>query len=207
MLLFLAKNKCMWGKDMSSKKKELLFSVAARLFREKGYHEASTREISEVMGVQKSSLYYYVDSKEDLLYKISLDSIKTFIKNAKKVVSDPKKPIAQKILELIATHIKTLVNNVDIHATMLKELDSLSIERREEIVKLRDEYEKIVRGIIEEGVKRGEFRKLNPKIVSFALLGMMNWMMKWYSEDGELSPCEIAKIFSDIFLFGLKIEK
>ena len=69
---------------------------------------------------------------------------------------------------------------------------------------MRDHYERMVRGIIKNGKESGAFRDINEKMTVFALLGMLNWILRWYSPDGEKTPEEIALLWIDIFLNGIK---
>jgi hypothetical protein len=57
--------------------------------------------------------------------------------------------------------------------------------------------------LIKAGIARGEFRRLDSRIVGFALLGAINWIPKWYRPGGELSSQEIAEQFADFFLRSL----
>jgi hypothetical protein len=89
---------------------------------------------------------------------------------------------------------------------MLKELRSLGIDSQRKIIKLRDHYETLFRNVIADGTKEGFFRPVNVKISTFALLGMMNWLI-WYSPNGKMKSEEIARIFSELFVEGLKSAK
>ena len=59
---------------------------------------------------------------------------------------------------------------------------------------------------IQDGIRTGEFRKLDPKIAAFAVIGMANWTSRWYSPSGPKSPEEIAEVIADIALQGLRAE-
>src|SRR5262249_18616502 len=65
-------------------------------------------------------------------------------------------------------------------------------------------YEASLRAIIEEGIKSGEFREdLNVSIVIMALLGMCNWLPRWYRSGGRLSIGEISEVFTAMLLEGI----
>ena len=55
------------------KRRNEIYDVAIQVFNRKGYATASVQEIADEIGVLKGSLYYYIDSKEDLLQGIYLD--------------------------------------------------------------------------------------------------------------------------------------
>jgi hypothetical protein len=60
-----------------------------------------------------------------------------------------------------------------------------------------------VRNLIKAGIARGEFKRQDPRVAGFALLGAINWIPKWYRTEGELSSEAIAEQFADFFLRAL----
>src|SRR5690606_40614148 len=56
-----------------------ILAVAARLFREKGYHATSMQDLAEAVGMNRGSFYYYIRTKEDLLYRVMRDAMCAFI--------------------------------------------------------------------------------------------------------------------------------
>jgi TetR/AcrR family transcriptional regulator, cholesterol catabolism regulator len=58
--------------------KHKIFEEAARLFQENGYLAASMRDLAQRVGLQVSSLYSHIGSKEELLQKICFDSARAY---------------------------------------------------------------------------------------------------------------------------------
>jgi TetR/AcrR family transcriptional regulator len=81
---------------------------------------------------------------------------------------------------------------------------ALSASHYRHITEQRDEYERMMRGIIEAGVRSGVFVPCDPRLVGFAILGALNWIPRWYSPDGPRTPKEIAAAFSEYFVRGLR---
>ena len=80
----------------------------------------------------------------------------------------------------------------------LNEIKSLSPENRGKYTRTRDDYGQHFENIIKEVQADPEsnlFKGLDPKIVNLGVLGMCNWIIKWYRKDGPLSPKEISDIF------------
>ena len=82
-------------------------------------------------------------------------------------------------------------------------LADLLARRSGPVVQKRDAYEGIVRIVIEKGIRAREFAPCDVKIVTFAILGAMNWTARWYRPDGPQSPTEIATKFSNYLVRGL----
>jgi AcrR family transcriptional regulator len=92
------------------------------------------------------------------------------------------------------------------HGTALAlQFDALDARRRNAVVSVRDAYERSLRAVIAEGVERGVFRPVDPKLAAFAILGAMNWMARWYRAGGGASADEIGEEFARLFLEGIRV--
>src|SRR5262245_18247616 len=116
---------------------ERLVVAAARLFREKGYAASTTRDLALEQGILKASLYHHIRSKEDLLYAISLESLRRITEAVADVAAGDG---PDRLRATIETHIETALRDRDLHTTMLVELRSLSPERRAKVRDARDAY-------------------------------------------------------------------
>jgi len=193
--------------ENSSTKKEL-FRVAARLFKEKGYRATSMQDIASQLGIQKPSLYYYISSKEDLLKEIAWVTMKMLIDAIEKIAFSPLSP-REKIEKIIESHVKLICENLDLFTVSLREINPINAETFwSDVVALRDRYENYVRSIIRVGKESGDFKRdMDEKLAGFALLGALNWTIRWYSPQGEKSPEEIANAWKKIFMDGFLAEK
>lgn len=181
-----------------------LYRKAAYLFNKYGYYNTSTRRIGRENRIRESSLYHYIRKKEDLLYNICEQSM-LFSIEAIEPIAKANLICDLKLQKMIEVHLITIAENSNEHSTMLKELRSLRLGNQRKIIKLRDQYEAMFRNVIENGVREGVFRPVNAKISTLALLGMMNWLIHWYSPAGEMKSEDIAKAFSELFIEGLRL--
>jgi TetR/AcrR family transcriptional regulator, cholesterol catabolism regulator len=179
-----------------------LLSTAAGLFWSQGYANTTTRQLSRELGLQKASLYYHMEKKEDLLYSICVESLRHTLSRARAEVAKATSP-RSRIQALIRGHVTSTLEEKDKHATMLTELRSLSPDRRGEVVALRDEYEDFVKSVILEAQRSGVLREdLSAKLLTLGLLDLLNWSIFWFSERGELDSTELADAFAALFLDG-----
>lgn len=179
-----------------------LLDEAAALFASKGYEATSTREIAAALGIQKASLYYHIGSKEELLYNIcrsSLEQIRDDVEAALKEVQDP----MGRIGALICTHVESMLRDQKRHSVAVAEMHLLSHDRLEQVRSLRDDYENLVRAVLQEAQTAGLLRRDIPlKYLCLCLLGLMNRLEIWYRGKGPLSPHEFAQLLDVIFLTG-----
>jgi len=184
-----------------------ILEVAAQLFKEKGFKATSIQDISEKLGLEKGAIYYWIKSKDDILYILIEEEGELFLNMIREIANQKKSP-DEKLEELIKNHIKILANNINKAAVFFLELRSLPEKWKKKILRFRDEYESILRNLIEEGQKSGLIRDdIDPKMIGFAILGVINWVYTWYNPKGQKSPDEIADNFAKIILYGVKKQK
>lgn len=179
-----------------AEKREQIVQAAAALFREKGYHGTSIGDIAARVGLPKGGIYHYIDSKEQLLYEITCRGIRALLPLLRRIRDSHLAP-EPKLREAVRAHIASLAAYRDYVSVFLQEKRALAPEHLKEYVRDRDDVEQIFRDIIREGIEKGCFREVNPKLIAFAILGMCNWVVQWYRVDGESSIEEIAELFAD----------
>ncbi|MHB8618531.1 MAG: TetR/AcrR family transcriptional regulator [Chloroflexota bacterium] len=180
-----------------------LLATAAALFRTKGYAASTTRELAALLGIQNASLYHHIGKKEDLLSDICVDSLRRIDQQVREAIAREDSPVGR-LRALAVTHVNTALADRDQHATMLADLRALSPDRRSEVVKLRDAYEKLVRETIADGQAVGAARSDVPaKYLALGLLNLLNWSIFWFNPEGELSAQELGAILTTIFLDGV----
>jgi AcrR family transcriptional regulator len=180
-----------------------LLNKAAELFAKKGYDLTSTREIALVVGIQKASLYYHIDTKEDLLYAICKSSLKQIRSDVEAAV-DPSTDPLRRIAALSRAHIESMLRDQARHSAALSEMHSLSAGRRAEVVALRDDYEGLVRSVLLDAQKAGALRDDVPvKYLCLGLLGLLNRVVVWFRRSGPLSPSQLGEVFARIYLTGV----
>lgn len=171
--------------------KQAILDAAVRLFQTKGYINTSMDEIAEAVGLTKGGLYHYVDKKGDLLKEIHdqiLDAFFERISDAMGKEDAPEKKIG-KWIEAHATVTHDYLGHLKVFFT---EIDNYSEEMLAATVRKRDQAQGMLIEILLSGISAGKIRAdINPKIVSFLFLGMMNWLYIWYRPRGPLSLEEI----------------
>jgi TetR/AcrR family transcriptional regulator, cholesterol catabolism regulator len=181
-----------------------LLEGAAGLFREKGFDGTTTRELSNLIGVQKASLYYHIESKEDLLYKLCVLTLQDVEATFEECLGLGKDPLGT-LEAIIESYTKLILRDRDRHATMLIEMRSLTEAHRKEVIRTRDRNVALVQGLIEEAQNAGSLkREISSKYYVLALFNLLNWSIFWYSADGEATPEEIARLLESVFFDGAR---
>jgi AcrR family transcriptional regulator len=184
--------------------REDVLAVAAELFRTKGYAATTTRELAAGLGIEKGSLYYHIDSKEEVLYELIASTTNLNLERVEEAARQPGTPV-ERIRRTFAAHITGMHSDTNKNVTALLELRSVDGEQRAELIAVRDRYERVFQDIIEEGQRDGQIRADIPAhLLKLALLSMANYTLIWYRPDGELPAEELAETFTEIFLQGAR---
>ncbi|MBZ5675489.1 MAG: TetR family transcriptional regulator [Acidobacteriia bacterium] len=181
---------------------ERLLDAAVALFSRQGYAATSTREVAALLGMQKASLYYHIQSKEDLLYFICKSSLERILADVESAIQEVPDSL-ERTRVLIVAHVESMLRDKDEHATTLTEMYALSKDRLPQIVALREGYVDLVRSVLYEAQKSGALRDdIDVRYLSLALLGLMNRALVWYRRRGPLSPSQLGELLAAIFLTG-----
>jgi len=177
----------------------LILHTAARVFAKKGYHQASIRDISRATGVSLSGLYYYFDSKEELLFLIQDHCFRMVLDNLDEMLIGVEDPL-RRLRLLVENHLRFFVGNMEETRVLSHEADALTGEFREKVDDLKRRYTGIAGEIIEE--IRPEDSDLDGRVATFALFGMMNWIHTWYRPDRDVPVEKLAEDMTRLFLHG-----
>ncbi len=180
-----------------------ILEAAARVFHQKGYESTSIQDIADSVGILKGSLYYYITSKEDLLYEILQGVHQDALKNLDRIRALEGTAL-QKIRAFVVVHFAHNAENLVKMGVFFKDFRSLSGERRDVIVEERDMYDNFLRDLIRAAQKEGLVcPDVDPKLAAITILGMLNWVYQWYRPDGGMSVLEIANDYGDFVVLGL----
>ena len=186
----------------AANKHEQIFAEAVRIFREKGYHATSMRNIADAVGLQKASLYHYIPSKEALLFKIFERSSGALTQQLEAISASRDSP-PDKLRRAIESHLIALCDQLDIYTVYLSERRALTDRYHAKVRAEGEKHARLIEQILQEGIARRDFRVMDTKMVALAILGMCNWLYQWYAPDGRLTPRQIAAIFAEVVIGGL----
>jgi TetR/AcrR family transcriptional regulator, cholesterol catabolism regulator len=179
-----------------------ILQSAAAAFRKLGYHGATVEQIATSLRMKKGNLYYYFRNKEEILFachQYSLDRVIDLIDDIARSDEEPE----VKLRRLIVAFVHTILD--ELHGTTLFiDLEALTPSHLKTIIVRRDRVDRGMRQIIVDGVAAGAFVPSDPKLISFAILGAVNWIPRWFKVGGPASSQEVADRFADFLIAGLR---
>lgn len=182
--------------------KDKIKKAAIRIFYKKGYYAASMSAIANATGIRKSSIYHHYSTKEDILLDIFRTTM-VELQDLLQVRLNSAKGAREKMQAAIYCHILFHIERQKEAIIADSELRGLTARNYTEIIQTRDQYEKAIQGVLEEGIAEGVFVAADIKVISYAILSMCTAVCTWFKKSGRLSKEEVADFYSDFILKGL----
>lgn len=190
-------------KVVSLNTRQNIRNTAQRLFRERGYAAIGMRELARQVGIEAPSIYNHYKSKDDLLREICFDIAAQFFAAFDKQVNPTDKPL-QQLKSAITAHVGVIANNLEASEVFFTEWVFLNEPHLGKFKKLRHNYEIKWRTIIDSGIKKGEFKKVNTRLATFTIFSALNATHDLYKSNEPILPEEIAEEISGLLLKGIK---
>jgi AcrR family transcriptional regulator len=182
--------------------RDQILRTAADLFRERGYRATTLDHIAARLGMSKASLYRSFHAKEEMLAAISRGTIETFTRELGLVLGSDMSP-EDKLRRVVRDHVRFVIANRSFLTVFFSEEANLPPRLARALAAQKDRYDKGIESIVADGVRRGVFRELPPRLVVFGLLGMLNWLYKWYNPRGRWGAEEVSAAFLSLVESGL----
>ncbi len=187
-----------WGEVTPDAARRLLLA-AVEAFAERGYHATTTRDIAGRAGMSPAALYIHYKTKEELLHKISRighEKAVEILRTAARAEGGP----AERLADAVSSFVRWHARGRTTARVVQYELDSLGPEARAEILGLRRQVDAEVRGIIEDGVRTGDFDVVDVQGTTLAVLSLCIDVARWFNVEGPRTPEEVGALYADLVL-------
>ena len=159
--------------EEQQRRRKEIFEASLHLFLEKGFNETSMREIAEASGVGKSTLYDYYKSKDEILVSYFQSEIERLTSRAAEIIRQDSSR-SEKLRKIVQLHLGFLVENKQEFERLSIEAQRLPAESQAQIQLKRHAYQDMIRALIEEGIRQGEFRPVNPLLAARTLFSLLS---------------------------------
>lgn len=182
--------------------------AAAEVFRRMGYSQARLEDVAQEVGISRATLYYYVGTKEELLVALLEDPIAEVTAGLKKVAAQDL-PASEKLAGALREYLHLLEEHPTLFIFLSENIHNvMSGPEADEIRANADSYGRVLTKIVTDGQKSGEFRAdIRPQVAVLGIIGMFNWMHRWYVPSGKESLSAIGEDFVTMSLAALQPPK
>ena len=186
----------------SSEKLDHILRYAAQVFAGRGYEGASIRDISRASGISLSGLYYYVKSKQEILYLIQIHTFKTILSRLQDSLRGVRDP-AERLRIFVRNHLAYFLQHPMEMKVLAHEDDALEGPYRKGVAEIKRKYYGIAIEIFEALREENPSCDITPRVAVLSLFGMMNWIHTWYQPQRDPQADELSTAMSGMFLHGV----
>jgi TetR/AcrR family transcriptional regulator, cholesterol catabolism regulator len=179
-----------------------VYRTAAEIILQKGYDATSVNDIAQALGITKAGLYHYIHGKTQLLFDImqyGLNELDREVARPAAKIQDPE----ARLRFMIAMHARIVTRGHGAVTILVDEARALTPAQNRKVTRKKREYFDFLRATLQELKDAGKLRDVNLSVAAFSLLGMINWLSRWYRAEGKLDEKHVSESIVDIALNGL----
>ena len=184
------------------KKSKEFHEAISKLFARNGYHATSIRDIAAELGINKSTLYHYIGSKEEALFNTINSGMEYAVDTLGKIAA--KDILAEERLEeILSFYVRSFCS--DPERILLLANDFKHLEKTHQVIVIEKQKQvlKFFKSTLNELASEKKLKDINPAVAIFAFIGMAHHTVDWFKMDGEVGLDELAANFVEIFTKGI----
>ena len=188
----------------SARRRQTILQRAAELFDRQGYANTSLDDIARAVGIKREALYYYYRNRSEILLAIVRPQSAALIEGLEQTVAMDA-PAAHKLNLAIRNHLQRfdrycLEMTVSLRDGLLEANGEVLAESRS----IWKNYERMWVALVARGQASGDFvRSGNPKMIAFGILGMCNWLARWYNPRKAVTVEDLIGTYFNLVSFGM----
>jgi len=179
-----------------------VYRTAAEIILQNGYDATSVSDIAQALGITKAGLYHYIHGKTQLLFDImqyGLNELDREVAQPALKINDPE----ARLRFMIERHARIVTRGHGAVTILVDEARALTPAQNRKVTRKKREYFDFLRATLQELKDAGKLRDVNLTVAAFSLLGMINWLSRWYRAEGSLGEQSVSEAIVDIALNGL----
>lgn len=176
-----------------------ILEAAAKVFAQHGYRASTIHDVAAELNLTAAALYHYVEGKQDLLIDICARAGNPLYEAAIEILVRDLPP-QEKLRLLFRRHLEVIHTSRAISTILIQERSELPPEHLEKLDAAERAYFATIRTLLEQIAPPGS--QPDPRLSAYAMVGMMNWTLRWYHEGGRYDLDHVADAFFRIFVLG-----
>jgi TetR/AcrR family transcriptional regulator, cholesterol catabolism regulator len=179
-----------------------IYRTAAQIILRKGYDATSVNDIANALGITKAGLYHYVTGKAELLFdimKFGLDELDAEVLVPARAIEDAE----ARLRFVITTHARLVTRGNGAITILVDEVTALAAAQNRKVTQRKRAYFDCLRDTLDELASEGKLQDVDTTVAAFSILGMVNWLSRWFQADGPLTAEQAADEIAKIALGGV----
>jgi AcrR family transcriptional regulator len=188
-----------------NRQKAKILDNARMLFWENGYDRTSMKDIARACGFEPGNIYNYFNNKETLLYEVMKEDMDKLISSVKHLERDNILLPTEQLRSYFENTARCILGPRRTSKLLTDVgLRDLTPAHRLKIIKLRDDYEMVLREVIRRGKESGDFADVDEALACYFIVSMIIRARIWFSPRGRLTSDKVANLLFDFALHGLR---
>jgi len=189
----------------SERRYQEILQRATECFDRRGYANTTLDDIAAAVGVSREAIYYYFQNRAQILLAIIEPQSIALIDGIKAIFENSELNSNQKFRAAIENHLRRFDQYcLEMTVSMRNSSIEYEPEVRDSMVRIWSEYEAIWVKLISDGQSSGAFRQIgDPKMLAFGVLGMCNWLARWYNPRRAVTIDELIDSYVDLLANGM----
>jgi AcrR family transcriptional regulator len=182
-----------------------ILESAARSFREKGFEETTFGDVAHDLGLQRESLYYHFNSRDEIAAELLRDAWASTARRVRDAVSDGPSDSWSRLVSAVGAHLGSLLRSATDGTGLVHFLARVPREVRAESLGHQRSYVRFWRDLLGDAVDTGRIRTdIRVESTALILINAMNWSVEWYRPAGRLPLQALVDQFLTMILEGLR---
>ena len=169
---------------------------ALEVFRTNGLDGATMDEIALKSGFGKATLYYYFHSKEEVFSAILVNGWEAIWMSLEPIIASEKSP-RKTFINILLRIAENARKNQGLYSFLFNVPKLINIEEQPWKFYQNRLYA-VIQGILEDGIKVGEFPDVNPKLLFKAMGGLFMGLVLMDDKNEPVSEKEIEKLLNQL---------
>ena len=188
-------------------RREEILRAAQDLFHRQGYANTSLDDIARAVGIKREGVYYYFPNRTQILITIIKPLGLQLRDRVREILESDASP-EEKICQTVENHLMRFENRFAESKITLR--DDYFAENEDVLAEMQpiwDEYETLWVAIISEGQDKGAFdATLNPRLAHLGILGLCNWVARWYKPGSSIPVPDLIAMYNRMVLRSLRAD-
>jgi TetR/AcrR family transcriptional regulator, cholesterol catabolism regulator len=181
-----------------------VLTAATTVFYRRGYADATVQDVADALGMLKGSLYYYIKSKEELLYRLANEVHDDVDALMSDVIALEGLSALERIQEFVGRQVEYNARNLEAISVYHHDVHHLSKPLHREIAERRRIHEGVLVSLIEQAQQEGDVDpNINTHIVSQSIFGTIIWIYRWYRPSRGITVAALKESCLDFIISGL----
>ncbi len=188
----------------SGPRRQAILDAGALLMQQRGFVGTTVEDVTDHLDLTKAAFYYYVENKEELLFQISTQTLELADASIS-AIERSSAPADRKLTQMIDSFVRLVAERPSFFTVYFQEKGHLAPEHLRSVTKIERKIASALERVVRDGTAAGLFRKVDPAVAAFAILGMCFWVYTWFRPEGRASVAEVSAAFQTLGLQGLSV--